>query len=295
MGTAIGSVVSPPRPAPLTPARIFLSTDAAANRVPAGSSAATPLAALAERLQHEFKPRALGKWGLEHRLYRSTARPAAGQPQPPQHQAPPKQTEQAQYQHVLHLSHARRAMYVGFEAAPDRRETEAHQAQAAAQQQARQAQQSQQQQQQQNGSAAARLRVPRTAFRVAQVPLPSKESYLKALNQDTGRLWLVRTIYQVASQGDHGGAAFECGGGSFVARVGEVRMVGQMPRALILAVEVPLDKEVGEGWGEEDEEACRLLPREVLERVGFESARESWGFGGEEAVVRAWCDVLKTQ
>ena len=165
-------------------------------------------------------------------------------------------------------------MHVGFEAAPDQREP---------------------QQQRDAPADPARPRVPGPAFSFAQVPLPSKEAYLKALNQDTGRLWLVRSIYQVAQQGDHGGSAFEAGGGSFVARVGEVRMVGQMPRALVLAVEVPLDKPVDGGWGAEDEEACRLLPREVLERVGFESAREAWGFGGEEAVVRAWCDILKTQ
>jgi hypothetical protein len=135
----------------------------------------------------------------------------------------------------------------------------------------------------------------RPAFGVAQVPLVSKDAYLKALNQATGRLWTVRTIHQVAQLGDQGGAAFEGGGGGFVVRIGEVRMVGQVSRALVLTVEVPLDKSVDdEAWGEEDEEACRVLPREVVERIGFESVREAWGFGGEDAVVRAWCDVLKT-
>jgi hypothetical protein len=143
-----------------------------------------------------------------------------------------------------------------------------------------------------NASEKGELQSNKTpSFTVASIPMAYRESYLKCLNQNSGRLWTVRSPYQINQQ-EQGGTVFEVG--NCVVRIGEIRVAGHAsPRALLVAIEMPYEADDG-SWNTDDEDAIKAIIKEILTTLGFESGKEAWGFGSEDTIVRAWCEILKT-
>jgi hypothetical protein len=233
----------------LTVASIFALTDTQHLSAQSG---------LVDRLKKSFTANALGAWRLDHRLLRSTPNSS-------------EDKSSTRWQHVLHLGHFPRNIYIGIE----QENNSSKKGGSAA-----------------NGKPDDETKGSGTNDRlsITTIPVAQRDSYNTLLAAKLALLWTPKSVVSVPH-----GIAFEVG--DSIVRMGELRAAGsgQGVRAVLVSIQVPSGEAPDGVMAKDDETAVRMVISEMWQRFEIEGAKEAWGFGGPADEVRAWCEILKVR
>lgn len=216
------------------------------------------LPSLVDRLKKAFNTKTLGTWKLDHRLLRSTPNSS-------------EDKSSTRWQHVLHLSHFPKHIYIGLE-----EETNGSKKSGGAA----------------NGKSDDEIKGNglNSGLSITTIPEAQRDSYNTLLAAKLALLWTPKSVVSISN-----GITLEIG--DSIVRMGELRAAGggQGVRAILICVQVPSAEAPGGVMGKEDEEVARMFISEIWQRFEVDSSKEAWGFGSPMSEVKAWCETLKVR
>jgi hypothetical protein len=122
------------------------------------------------------------------------------------------------------------------------------------------------------------------AFIISAIPDKDINDYKTLMAQKMATMWTPRSNASITQ-----GAAFNIG--DITVRIGEVKTEGasQGVKAVLVAIQNPcIDNST-----DEDDAVSKNILVEVWKQFRVDGAKEVWGFGNEQKVVKSWCEILR--
>jgi hypothetical protein len=252
-----------------------------------------------EKIHKTYSVEPIPKWGLDYRLLHSRPETA------PFKNAPPS------LQHILHLSHMRSNLFVAIDSpvVSKQKLTDTTKPTNNTNSQATSTTQSSNANTQQSSSAtqpsqsntfsqtsgqtsfsnapAVGDSLPEQHLFITKVPESSKHSFDAILTTKMALLWTPKLNLGVSN-----GWTFriiDC-----TIRLGEVRAsANQHVRAIVVAIEIQTVSNSDGTVNDEEKDRVQWEIGKVCQDIGIIGAREAWGFGSENDIIKAWCEILK--
>jgi TATA-binding related factor (TRF) of subunit 20 of mediator complex len=122
------------------------------------------------------------------------------------------------------------------------------------------------------------------SFIISAIPDKDINDYKTLMAQKMATLWTPRSNAAITH-----GVAFKVG--DIDVRVGEVKTEGasQGVKAVLVAIQSLLI----DNSTEEDDAVSKNILMEVWKQFGVDGAKEIWGFGNEQKIIKAWCEILR--
>jgi hypothetical protein len=260
--------------------RIFLITD---------TKQISTFREIVDRISKTYHTDPIPKWGLDYRLLHS--HPAAARYKG----APPS------LQHVLHLAHMRSDVFITFDRQEPPVPKESPKATSTNSQPVTTNSQSTIHSQsssatkistklEETSAATNETQVadePQHVFHIFRVPESSKEATNLILNTKMAPTWVPKINLGVVNGVTF--RIFDC-----IIRLGEVRSSPNTSvRAIVIAIEVVSVIGADAKVDSEEKERVQWEVGKVRSDIGINSQREAWGYGDEDDIVKAWCEILK--